>query len=293
MSNVEFVFITRQDIDNKQYYTWDNLSKLDFNQLDSVIHLAGLAHDTKGVLDDTAYFNVNYELTQKIYDKFLKSTAKKFIYVSSVKAAADKVDGLLIETDTPNPITAYGKSKYKAEQYILQNSTEARGKSSYILRPCMVHGPGNKGNLNLLYQFVKKGIPYPLAAYQNSRSFLSIENLCFVCKEILLKDVEQGIYNLADDTPLSTEELYKLIANTINKDARVLNVPKGLISTIARLGDILKLPINTDRVEKLTESYVVSNQKIKTELGLFCMPVSTINGLELTISSFDNTANDS
>src|SRR5690606_31466401 len=102
-----------------------------------------------------------------LYDWYLKSKATKFIYASSVKAIADSVEGELTEDTPARPLTAYGISKLKAEEYIQQLSLGMTSKAFYILRPCMVHGPGNKGNLNLLYKFVTKGIPYPLGAFNN------------------------------------------------------------------------------------------------------------------------------
>ena len=159
-----------------------DITSLSLNDNEAIIHLAGKAHDLKNVSQPNDYYQINYELTKKLYDAFLKSDAKKFIFISSVKAAADQVEGTLSETTPPNPQTHYGKSKLMAEQYIEAQPLPA-GKAYYILRPCMIHGPGNKGNLNLLYHFVKKGIPYPLAAFQNKRSFLSIENLSFVIEE--------------------------------------------------------------------------------------------------------------
>ena len=64
----------------------------------------------------------------------------------------------------------------------------------------MIHGPGNKGNLNLLYSFVKKGIPYPFGRYENKRSFVSIDNLCFVIKELIEnKNITSGVYNISDE----------------------------------------------------------------------------------------------
>src|SRR5690625_6395669 len=75
----------------------------------------------------------------------------------------------------------------------------------------MIHGPGNKGNLNLLYQLVKSGIPYPVKAFNNKRSFVSIENLCFIIRELIEGEVEQGLYHVADDEPTYTHDLVKLI----------------------------------------------------------------------------------
>ena len=60
----------------------------------------------------------------------------------------------------------------------------------------MIHGPGNKGNLNLLYNVVKKGIPWPLGDFENRRSFTSIDNLCYVIEGLLTKEVPTGIYHM-------------------------------------------------------------------------------------------------
>lgn len=268
-------------------FTWDELDKAFATAPDAVIHLAGLAHDTRNTLNEDAYFKVNFELTKDLYERFLKTDAAgKFIYVSSVKAVADKVQGELDENFSPAPATPYGASKLKAEEYIRQLSMGVAAKQYYILRPCMVHGPGNKGNLNLLYKFVEKGLPYPLGSYNNRRSFLSIENFCDVCKRLLTNNIPSGVYNLADDEPISTVELFSIISSVIGKKARVLNVPRGLVGMMAGLGDKLGLPFNTERLDKLTENYVVSNDKIKKALGLTTMPVTTQEGLVKTIRSF-------
>lgn len=286
MQGAEFVFLSRSKTGSRAEVVWTELSQKSLEGIDTVVHLAGLAHDTKNSLDDSAYYSVNFELTKLLYDYFLKSQATKFIYVSSVKAAADKVAGVLDENVTPSPVTAYGKSKLKAEEYISQLSLGTKEKAYYILRPCMVHGPGNKGNLNLLYKFAAKGLPYPLGAFNNSRSFLSIENFCFVCLQLLTRDIRSGVYNLADDESLSTRELFDLISETTGRKARVLNIPKSLVVSLARMGDIFRLPLNSERLQKLTENYVVSNERIKSAMGIGTMPVSAREGLSRTISSF-------
>lgn len=286
VQNVQFFLLVREKKGNENEILWDEFSSAVLEDIDAVIHLAGLAHDTKNSLDDDAYFKVNYSLTKMLYDWYLTSNATRFVYVSSVKAVADSVDGVLLEDVTPTPITAYGKSKLKAEEYIRQLSLGVEHKSYYILRPCMVHGPGNKGNLNLLYKFVEKGLPYPLAAFDNNRSFLSIDNFCFACEKLLTEKVESGVYNLADDDPLSTNQLFKLIAETIDKKAKGWKVPPALIKTFARIGDVAKLPVNTERLDKLTENYVVSNSKIKKAINIKQFPVTAKEGLRKTIESF-------
>lgn len=254
-------------------------------QSNVVLHFAGKAHDLRKISNTDEYYQVNTELTKEIFDAFLTSEAKVFITLSSVKAAADEVDGELTEDVTPNPITHYGKSKLLAEQYILSRPIPD-GKRVYILRPCMIHGPGNKGNLNLLYSFVSKGLPWPLGLFENSRSYLSIENLCFIIKELIEReDIPSGVYNVADDLPISTNEIINMIAESKGKKANILNISMNLIQVLARVGDFIKLPLNSERLKKLTESYVVSNSKIKAALGK-PLPVSSKNGLIRTFESF-------
>jgi nucleoside-diphosphate-sugar epimerase len=254
---------------------------------DAVVHLAGKAHDTKKVDDPKEYYEANYELTKQLFDAFLESSATVFVFMSSAKAVSDEVAEVLTEDVEANPQTHYGKSKLLAEQYILSKDFPI-GKRVYILRPCMIHGPGNKGNLNLLYQIVVKNLPWPLGAFQNDRSFCSIENVCYVIQQILEReDIPSGVYNLSDDETLSTNELIKIIAYTTRKKTRILSVPKKIIYAVARLGDIIKLPLNTERLDKLTENFVVSNTKIKTILQIEKMPVSAKEGLTKTIKSFN------
>lgn len=253
---------------------------------DIVIHLAGKAHDTKNVAQPEEYYQVNTELTKKIFDAFMYSTARVFITLSSVKAAVDLVDGVLTEEVVPNPQTHYGKSKLLAEQYILAQPLPP-GKRVYIIRPCMIHGPGNKGNLNLLYKVVSKNLPWPLAAFNNQRSFCSVENLCFVINELIHReDIPSGVYNMADDEAISTNDLIQAIAESLGRHPKLLSLPTNLIQTLARLGDWLKLPLNSERLQKLTESYVVSNKKIKTAIGK-PFPLSAKEGLMRTFRSFD------
>ncbi|MFZ2284915.1 MAG: NAD-dependent epimerase/dehydratase family protein [Lutibacter sp.] len=262
------------------------LSEETWNNANAMVHLAGKAHDLKKTSNESEYFEVNFEFTKKLYDQFLASDARQFIYISSVKAVTDSVDGILSEDEVPNPFTAYGKSKLMAEAYIMANLPA--NKKVYILRPCMIHGPGNKGNLNLLYSLVSKGFPWPLGAFENQRSFLSIENFCFVIKELLSQNnISSGIYNVADDEPLSTNQLIQLIAVSQNKQAKIFNISKGFISQMAKFGDKLYLPLNTERLQKLTESYLVSNVKIKQAIGK-SFPVNVKEGLLKTFKSFSD-----
>lgn len=279
-------------------FSWDDLDKGDMiPEVDAIIHLAGKAHDTKNKSAAEVYFKVNTDLTKKIFDYFLaQPKCKKFVFFSTAKAAADKVEGILTEDVEPTPVGPYGESKIAAENYVLsklrdesvefKDSGKCKDKQVYIFRPCMIHGPGNKGNLNLLYGVVRKGIPWPLGAFENRRTFTSIENICFAVNGVITKDVPSGIYNMGDDEALSTNELIEEICKSLGKKAHIWKLPKGLMNGLAKIGDVLHLPLNTERLRKLTEDYISSNAKIKKALGIEKMPVDAREGLQVTLESF-------
>jgi nucleoside-diphosphate-sugar epimerase len=263
-----------------------NFNSIELNGVYALIHLAGKAHDIKNVSNPSEYYEVNYQLTKKLFDAFIESTATVFVFMSSVKAVADEVDGVLTEELEANPKTHYGISKRNAEEYILSSIIPAN-KRIYILRPCMIHGPGNKGNLNLLYKLVSKNIPWPLASFQNQRSFCSIDNVIFVINELLFReDISSGVYNISDDEPISTNELIELIAHSKNKKANLLYLPVSIIKIVARCGDLFHLPLNSEKLQKLTENYQVSNKKLVVKLGK-PLPVKVREGLLITIQSFN------
>ena len=285
-------------------YSWNDLENPDFPRIDAVIHLAGKAHDTRNKSAADVYFKVNTGLTQRIFDWYLaQADTKKFIFFSTVKSAADRVEGeFLTEECVPTPVGPYGESKIKAENYIIEHfapnamkrpyhnfddgDSVVEGKRVYIMRPCMIHGPGNKGNLNLLYGVVSKGIPWPLGAFENRRSFTSVGNLCFVIDGLLAKEVPSGIYHMADDEALSTNELIQVICEALGRKAHIWRIPKSLMNGVAKIGGWLHLPLNPLRMQKLTENYVVSNAKIKAALGIDHMPIRAKDGLRETIRSF-------
>ena len=282
-------------------FSWKDIEPVSFPmqhlpKFDAIIHLAGKAHDTKNQSATQVYFDINTGLTRRIFDFFVESSAKKFIFFSSVKAAADSVVGdMLTEDVIPAPVGPYGESKIAAEDYILSKLKVENGrlrvspcddKQVYILRPCMIHGPGNRGNLNLLYKVVKKGIPWPLGDFENRRSFTSIDNLCYVVEGLLTKDVASGIYHIGDDEALSTNELIALMCEVLGRKPHIWKMNRRMMEGCAGLGTLLHLPLNTERLRKLTENYVVSNAKIKVALGIDKMPVQAEEGIRKTIKSF-------
>jgi nucleoside-diphosphate-sugar epimerase len=302
------------------FYRWEELNSLP--AVHTIVHLAGKAHDTSETSREQEYFDINLGLTQNIFDHFLESAAEKFIFFSSVKAVADRVKGeWLTEENEPDPQTPYGKSKLAAERYIFERlkveeserrrdegtgereiekagerlidrekgdwEIWRRGKKMvYIIRPAMIHGPGNKGNLNLLYKVVSKGIPWPLGSFENKRSFVSIGNVAYVVRLLIERNIPSGVYNLADDEPLSTNSIITMIADSFHRKPCIWHIPPGVVRAAAKTGDLLHLPFNRERLKKLTENYCVSSALLKQTAGIDKLPVSAQAGMAFTLQSF-------
>lgn len=252
---------------------------------DCLIHLAGKAHDLKGTGTEEDFFKANVGLTEQVYKHFLNSDAKLFIHISSIAAVEDTcLASTLTEETAPHPSSHYGRSKLQAEKVLLSYKLPS-SKRLVILRPAMVHGPGDKGNIRLLFKVISKGIPYPFAAFKNQRTFLSVDNFCFAIEQIISKQVPSGIYNLVDDESVSTLEIIDLMGGELEKQVMKIPVPKFIINLLGKLGDILGLPINSTKILKLTGNYQVSNTKIKQALGIAHFPVAARDGLIKTVRS--------
>ena len=256
----------RDDVPYHSVFTWDDLLKDDQSfpagEYDAVVHLAGKAHDLKKVSSEQSYFDINVGLTEKIFNAS-NGKVSRFVYFSSSKADANG--------------NAYGRSKLAAEKFL-----DGR---AIVLRPAMIHGPGNKGNLNLLWGLTKRGLPWPLAAFENKRSFASIGNVCAAVEALCERGVN-GVYPIADDEMLSTKRLIELIAETCRKPARLWRLPKPMMKAAAKIGDVLHLPLNTERLGKLTEDNFVDNSELKKLLRWEKMPIAAEEGMRITLASF-------
>ncbi|MBQ9693479.1 MAG: NAD-dependent epimerase/dehydratase family protein [Kiritimatiellae bacterium] len=248
----------------RHHYTWDNLDLLlpHLKKYAAIIHLAGKAHDLKNVSDPQSYFDINVGLTKKIFDLTHQQVAK-FIYFSTSK---------VLDSTTP-----YAESKREAEHYLADQAI--------ILRPAMIHGPGNKGNLNLLWKITQYHFPWPLAAFENKRSFASIDNICAVVLALIQRG-KNGIYTVADDTPLSTNQIIQMMASVQGRKAHLWRIPKAIMRWCSKVGDLFHLPLNSERLHKLTEDSLLDNTLLKKHLNWDTMPIDAINGMFKTLQSF-------
>jgi nucleoside-diphosphate-sugar epimerase len=277
--------VTSEMEDVEKVYTFDELA--DIPNVEVVIHLAGKAIEANGFSEALEYFEANVILTRKIFNWFSKSSAGTFIFLSSIKAAADQLkECSLTENIEPKPFGVFGESKLLAEKYIL--SQYVIDKNVYILRPCIIIGEGHIGNKNIkrMFNWVLRGYPFPFGRFECRRSFTSIDNLIFVLKQLFIQKCPSGIYNIADDESFSVNEIFEIMGSVLGKRVRIWRLNKSIIKFVSIIGTRFNCIFDDYRYKKLSSNFVVSNEKIKKELGIKRMPVSSLNGLTKAIQGY-------
>lgn len=279
-------YVTSEMEGVKKTFTCAEISSIP--DLDVVMHVAGKTVESYDLSKSLEYFESNAGLTRNIFRWFVHSNAKMFFYFSTVKAAADFLEnGELTEYMEPKPFGPFGESKLLAEKYILEEWPA--GKKVYILRSAILHGPGRIGsnNLSMIYGWAKKGLPLPFGRFGCHRSFTSLDNLYFVLIKMLEKDIPGGIYNVTDDETLALNEIYELMSFSLHKKAHILYLDEKLVHFFARLFIRFNNNYSELQLQRLTSSFVVSNNKIKNALGIKKMPHSLVDSYIKTLSSFN------
>ena len=272
-------------------------SKADWSEaltgIEAVVHLAGLAHIRPGKNQREAwqkYLRINTEGSARVVEQCLTAGVKHFVFLSSCHAVASESDELMTDRTVPHPVTDYGRSKLAAEE--ATKSALADSDCAWtILRPPLVYGPGNKANFGLLVKLVKTGIPLPLAAVRNRRSFIYVENLVDLVATCLGNPKAFGKTFLpSDGDDLSTAELIEKIARAETGDlkpecngggcaarrARLFPFPESILKAAGRLPGLGAL-------RKLTSSLYVDSEPIRRELG-WTPPFTMEEGLRRTLA---------
>ena len=201
---------------------------------DVVVHLAGRAHVTS---DDSQekYRIANEFITQRIANAAAKNGISRFVYLSSIKVNGESsVPGLPIrQSDTPNPLDNYGRSKLAAE-LALQEICRANSMDYVIIRPVLVYGKGVKANFSALVSAVKKGLPLPIASVKNTRSMIGINNLINLIVDACTNPKAANQTFLASDgIDMSTPDLVRLIAKSLNRRTRIFPFPISILRSLA------------------------------------------------------------
>ncbi|MCB9262696.1 MAG: NAD-dependent epimerase/dehydratase family protein [Flavobacteriales bacterium] len=258
-----------------EVFSWDELDKIN-RTFDAVIHLAGLAHDTQNKRDEQDYFDVNEGLTKKLLSHCTRWQVRTFIYLSSVKAVVDSTSDDVLDEDSKSTAKGvYGRSKLAAERAIEKSNFNG---TKIILRPVMIYGKGQKGNLKALETIVNKGIPYPFGKWDNKRSVLYVKNLTFCIKKLIDNQGESGTYFISDDSPISTTQMLQYIGNGINKKPHLVSIPNGLIRFVRSIS-----PNKVKNIlDKVLGSLEVDNMKLLKALNWNKMPYETKESFEKT-----------
>ncbi|NBR71219.1 MAG: NAD-dependent epimerase/dehydratase family protein [Proteobacteria bacterium] len=227
----------------------------------AIIHLAGFAH-TRG--PEAEVRKVNVGLTKTLAEEAARNGVKRFIFLSSIQAVAEKTaDGRSATTQTPAaPQGAYGKSKLEAEQLLRGLSMESR-MEVVIIRPPLVYGPGVKANFRNLLGLVEKGLPIPLAAMnQNRRSFVAVSNLIDLILLCLKHPAAANqTFHVSDDDDISTAELLRRMGKALGKPFRNLPIPASVLKAGLRLAG------KGEWVDKLFGDLRVDIEHTKKTLG--------------------------
>ena len=250
------------------------------NNQDAVIHLAARTHILGEKNAEPLFRQINVEATRALAAASLKAGVRRFVYLSSVKAQAERSTATaLTETMPPLPEDAYGRTKLAAENLLLE-SARGTGMRVVALRPPLIYGPGLKANLLTLFRACDRRLPLPLALVNNRRSLVYIGNLSDALIRVSeAPALESGVFLISDGEAISTPELVRRISRALGHAPRLLPAPVWML----RMAGVLTG--KADTIDRLTGSLVINDDKLRHAMG-WTPPFNMIQGLERTVEWF-------
>lgn len=266
-----------------RFQNWHKMMPL---ETETIIHLAAINLNPQDSAFDEEYFRVNTELTSKLFRYFLNSNAKTFIFLSTTELI-DKHTTDVTENSKVNPTNPFLQSKLDAEQFVLKQDLP-EGKRAIILRVAPVYGRETKSTLHDTFSFCKR-FPWFFGVFDTKQSFCNIDNLTEIIAQISENTgVPSGIYNVADNEPISSIQLVNWIAAVFDKKAKIIKAPKGILNLFAKIGDMLNWEFNSNKLFELSHSRIVNGNKIKAALDKNKMPVETEIAVLKTIEYYNS-----
>lgn len=244
----------------------------------SVVHLAARVHVMNDRTPDPyqAFRATNVDGALRVARAAFENGARRFVFVSSIKAVAEADDGTpLTELACPQPADPYGRSKYEAEQ-ALRSFGDESGMDIVIVRPPLVYGPGVGANFRQMLNVLWRGLPLPLGAIEARRSLIFSDNLADVLLRCAFdQHAANECFHVADNDALSVAQLLRKLGDELGRPARLLSVPPGLIEVAGKLFG------RTDQVARLTQGLEVDVSRVRERLG-WSAPFSIDDGLRTT-----------
>ncbi|NEQ82647.1 MAG: NAD-dependent epimerase/dehydratase family protein [Moorea sp. SIO2I5] len=262
--------------------------------IDTVIHLAARAH----ILQDDAanpeaeFLEVNTLGTTQLVKHAIKAGVQHFIFISSIGAMATLSDQILTENSPCQPDTPYGCSKLKAEQALIELASSSNKMTWTILRPTLVYGQGNPGNMERLIKLVQKKLPLPFGSLNNRRSLVFVGNLVDAIATIITHpQAKNQTFLISDGEDLSTTQLIRQIAQCLELPCHILPIPLSLLRLAGNLGDTIELitrrtfMLNSSTISRLDGSLWVDSSKLCQTLN-WQPPYTLEQGLKETLQSY-------
>jgi nucleoside-diphosphate-sugar epimerase len=244
---------------------------------DVVIHLAARAHmlNDQATDPEAEFFRVNTQGTIDLAQTAMASGVKHFIFISSIGAMTTLSNLILTEQSTCQPDTPYGISKLQAEEGLISIASPSP-MSWTVLRPTLVYGPGNPGNMERLLKLVCRGLPLPFSIIHNRRSLVYVENLVdAIALSIKATNAINQTFLVSDGHDISTPDLIKQIAFSLHKRPNLLPVPPKSLKLVGQLIG------KSDTIDRLTGSLVVDSRKIRQTLN-WTPPYTFQEGIQKT-----------
>jgi nucleoside-diphosphate-sugar epimerase len=243
-----------------------------------IVHLAARVHqprDAAGAGD--LYGQTNARGTERLAQMAGQSGVRRFIYLSSVKVNGESTGAHPFRAgDAPAPQDAYGESKLQGERSV-QDAAAAAGFLPVIVRAPLVYGSGVRANFLSLMSWVDRERPLPFGLIDNRRSLISVWNLCDLAQRVLVHPDAAGVWLARDGEDLSTPELISKLARALQRRARLLPVPAGMLQVLGRLSG------RSAEVRRLCGSLVVDDSPARQRLQ-WSAPLSVEEGLARTVA---------
>jgi nucleoside-diphosphate-sugar epimerase len=250
--------------------------------VDVIVHLASRAQsDETARPDEVQIQRNNVDATLNLARQAARAGVKRFVFISSIKVngEASPPGRPFTAADEPNPQNPYAQAKLDSEAGLFALSRDT-GLEVTVIRPPLVYGPGVKANFGTMMQWIDRGIPLPLGAVSNKRSFVYVGNLVDLIIVAAKHSKAAGeVFTVSDGEDMSTSELYRRLARALGRQCWVLPCPASLLKFGATM-------VGRSRIaDRLIDSLQVDFSKTREILG-WTPPIKVSDGLRQTARSF-------